>query len=53
VARLCGSQIVLVGKKKLLYCQTEGRELACEMSTLLQQPCTLSSQWGGGHAAWV
>ena len=29
-----------------------GRGLACEVLTLLQQPCTLSSQWrhqGGSH----
>jgi len=33
-----------------------GRGLACEVSTLLQQPCTLPSQWwqqGGSHAALV
>jgi len=30
--------------------------LACELSTRLQQPCTLSSQWwhqGGSHVALV
>ena len=58
VARLCGLQIVLVNKKQ--YCQTDGVKwkgaIACEMSTLLQQPCTLSSQWWhqvGSHAALV
>jgi len=60
VARLCGLQIVLVNKKQ--YCQTDGVRwkgviaIACEMSTLLQQPCTLSSQWWhqvGSHAALV
>ena len=58
VARLCGLQIVLLNTKQ--YSQTDGVKwkgaIACEMSTLLQQPCTLSSQWWhqvGSHAALV